>query len=265
MKKKKRNSPFTDNMDIILLVIVNNAQVPWDVKHYEKEDEIAAVHILTHPLLMKWVDVRKYHKVLDWIVNGTVLFERDEYVTTLKQELQKSPNNKKELRKAVEFGKLIKSYNEAEVLYETFQYKDAYSRIVHSLHYLARLTIIDRGIYPEVTVWNQVKHLDIEVYKLYEELVESKEEIKQRVQLMLIATDFVISTRARTSIKHLLDIMKSKNIAWTYADLKFHSEITPYSSYLTSMIFYLTKKGIIQTLYKTTNEKGVYQRIYQVK
>src|SRR5699024_9735358 len=101
----------------ILLVIVNNAQVPWDVKHYEKEDEISPVQILTHPLLMKWVDVRKYHKALDRIVNRTVLFERDEYVTTLKQELQQSYIYKNEISKVVVFGKLNINNNNAEVIY----------------------------------------------------------------------------------------------------------------------------------------------------
>lgn len=265
LEKIKPISPITDNFDVILLIVVRESEQPWHMKHYEISGKIAAMHIVTEELLLQWCNESRYHRVLEWIINGKIIEEHDTFITHLKNQLLAFPKYKRDLRKAIEFGKLIKSYNEAKDLYESSQFKDAYSSMVHSLHYLARLAVIEEGIYPGVTVWNQVKQTDLEVYKLYEELIQSNEEIEQRIQLMLIAMDFVISTRAKSSANHLLNIMQTRNTTWTYEELRFHSSISPYATDLTAMIFYLTEKEIIETLYGETKEKGVFKRRYQTK
>src|SRR5699024_4572064 len=172
IEKMKPNSPITDNFDQILLVIVREADPVWRVKHYEfAEHKTAAMHIVTNDLLMKWIDTSGYRKAVAWLVYGKIIFDRNEYAADLKEQLRTFPIEKRNLRKAIEFGKLIRSFTEAKELYESAQYKDAYSRIVHSLHYLARLALIEKGHFPEVMVWDQVKQVDREVYKLYDELI----------------------------------------------------------------------------------------------
>lgn len=106
------------------------------------------------------------------------------------------------------FGKVIKSYSEANPLYKSNQYKDANSKILYSLHNLARLAVIEKGSYPEVTVWSQVRQIDMEIYKLYEEFIEGNEEIEKRIQLMIIAMDHIISNRAKVAVEHLLNAEK---------------------------------------------------------
>lgn len=43
--------------------------------------------------------------------------------------------------------------------FEQGNYMDAYHHVVESLHHLARLAVIENGLFPEVTVWSQVKRL----------------------------------------------------------------------------------------------------------
>ncbi|KMR35055.1 hypothetical protein EY05_14905, partial [Staphylococcus aureus] len=72
------------------------------------------------------------------------------------------------------------------------QYLDAYNHVVHALHHLARLAIIENGFHPEITVWNQVKQIEPEIFKLYEELLTSEESIEKRLELLFLASDFLI-------------------------------------------------------------------------
>ncbi|MEC5424124.1 nucleotidyltransferase-like protein [Virgibacillus sp. C22-A2] len=265
MEKTGKNSPITDNFDVILLIIVSKANQSWHAKHYEFEGKTAAMHIVMEEVLMEWIDTSGYRRAVEWIINGKVIFDRNEYINTLKNELRDFPYEKRNLRKAIEFGKLVKSYSEAKDLYEANEYKDANSKILYSLHYLARLAVIEKGYYPEVTVWRQVKKIDLEVYKLYEEFIESNEEINKRIQLMIIAMDFVISNRAMVSVEHLLAIMNTKDTPWSYAEVESSPMISAYTLDLTAIISYLVEKEIVTTVKQPTKSEGVYQRKYIVK
>ena len=85
----------------------------------------------------------------------------------------------------LEFAKLIRSYVDGKALFENKQFLDAYNHVVHSLHHLARLAVIENGLHPELTVWHQVKQIEPEIYKLYEELVNSEETIEKRLELIV--------------------------------------------------------------------------------
>src|SRR5699024_1547062 len=265
IERKTPDSPITDNFDVILLNIVGNSEIEWQEKHYELENgNTAVMHTITDHLLRQWIDTSGYRKAIEWIIAGKIIFDRDEYVSRLKEHLRTFPLVKRDLRKAMEFGKLIKSNTEVKDLYMSEQYKDAFTRMVHSLHYLARLTVIEKGCYPEVTLWNQVKKIDPEVYKLYDELIESNEEIAKRVQLMILAADFAIIRRAKVSAKHLLDIMETKDGAWSYEGIKQNPGVKPYEIDLAAILNYLTEKGILSPVRINTKGAGVYQRQYRV-
>lgn len=201
---------------------------------------------------------------MEWVIYGKTIFDRNEFIAGLKEKLRDFPQTKRDLRKVMEFGKLVRNFSEVKDFYESDQYKDANSNIVKSLHYLARLAVIEKGYYPEVTVWSQVKQIDLEVYKLYEEFFESDEEIEKRIQLMIIAMDFIISSRARVSVNHLLNQVQAKDEAWSYAELKLLPSVQPYTLDLTAIISYLVEKGIIETVQQETKGTNLYQRKYKV-
>ncbi|SDK33579.1 nucleotidyltransferase-like protein [Sediminibacillus albus] len=263
IEKNKPVSPVTDNFDVILLVIGRDVEQAWYVKHYQFDGKKAAMHIVDEELLHYWIDTSTYRRAVEWVINGRIVFDRNEYIANLKEELSSFPQEKREFKMALEFAKLIRSYGETKDLFQTEQYLDAYSRIVRSLHYLARLAIIEKGYHPEVVVWNHVKRIDIEVYKLYEELINSVEPIDKRVELMLLALEFAISTRAKSCSAHLLEIMNRKQEAWTFGELKVHPEIEAYAFDLGSMVEYLTEKGIIEAVQVETKGKNIYHRKYK--
>ncbi|RWZ51320.1 hypothetical protein EQV77_17310 [Halobacillus fulvus] len=262
LEKNKPISPVTDNFDIILFIIVNEPEEDWYVKHYEFENKSAAMHIVSEKLLTHWIETSSYRRAVEWLINGSIIFERNEYVTDLKEQLRTFPQETRDLKKAIEFSKLIRRYTEAKDLYESEQYLDSFSQMVRSLHYLARLAIIEKGFHPEVTVWNQVRRIEPEIYKLYQELIESHEPTEKRIQLMILAVDHSISKRSTSSAKHLIELMSKREEPWSFGELKVHPEIQEYMFDLSSMIEYLVENHVIKVVPQETKGVGIYHRKY---
>ncbi|MDL4841885.1 nucleotidyltransferase-like protein [Aquibacillus rhizosphaerae] len=265
IEKNKVISPETDNFDVILLIIVSEAEQSWYVKHYEFNGKSAAMHIVEEKLLKDWIDTSTYRRAVEWVINGTTVFDRNEYISGLKEELRTFPQEKRNLKLAIEFAKLTRSYSESKDLYESGHYLDAYSRILRSLHYLGRLAIIEKGYHPEVLVWSQVKRIAPEVYKLYEELIKSNEETKKRVELMLLAVEFALNSKAQICAKHLLDIMHTETEPWSFGELKVHPGVRSYALDLSTVIEYLISKDIIDVILEETKGNSIYHRKYKAK
>ncbi|TFB13872.1 hypothetical protein E3U55_15005 [Filobacillus milosensis] len=263
-EKLHDHSPATDNFDVILLIVVREAADDWYVKHYEFENKTAAMHIVDEQLLNSWIETSGYRKVIDWLINGKIVFDRNEYLANKKEELREFPEKNRKMRKAVEFAKLIRAYRECKDLFSSKHYLDANSLMVRSLHYLARVTVLEKGFHPEITVWNQVKKIDPEVYKLYEELMESEEPPEKKISLMLLASDFAIHSRAERGAEHLLDIMKEKDEPWSFGELKVHPETQHYSLDLSLLLEYLVEREIINIYLVETKGKGIFHRQYIV-
>ncbi|GAE95147.1 hypothetical protein JCM21714_4358 [Gracilibacillus boraciitolerans JCM 21714] len=265
MEKKKMISPETDNFDSILLVIVQSSEEKWYVKHYQFGEQSAALHVIDRDLLNEWIETSSYRRAVEWIINGRIIYDRNEYIAQLKETLRVFPQSKRQLRLAIEFSKLTRSYSESRNLYASGDYLDAYSKLLRTLHYLGRIAIIEKGYHPEVMVWAQVKRIDPEVYKLYEELVRSIEETKKRVELMFLAIDVALNKRVNKCASHLIEVMQEQEQPWGgFGELKTHPSITPYKYDLVSTIEYLVSKDIIQVTLEETKSKTILHRKYQV-
>ncbi|GAA0450716.1 nucleotidyltransferase-like protein [Alkalibacillus silvisoli] len=265
LEKVDSNNTVTDQFDCILLIIVKEAHESWYVKHYEFDGKKAAMHIVTEELLVEWIETSGYRKVVEWLTRGKIIFDRNEYLAELKSKLRDFPEQTRKLRKAIEFAKLVRSYRECKELFETKHYLDANSLMIRSLHYLARLAVLEKGFHPEIIVWHQVKRIDPEVYKLYHELIESEEPVEKRIKLMMLASDFAIHSRALQGAEHLLEIMNQKEEPWTFGDLKIHPEIKHYTLDLSILLEYLVEREIVETKLLETKGKKVFHRCYLIK
>ncbi|MEI5908522.1 nucleotidyltransferase-like protein [Bacillus spongiae] len=263
IEKRHDTSSVTDTFDAVLLIIVKDGEEAIFTKHYIYEEQKAAMHVVTEDQLNEWLLLGSNRKIVDWLFNGKVLFDRNEYIEKLKMELRDFPFYGRKIKMGMEFAKLIRRYLDGKAFFEAKQYLDAYNHIVHSLHHLARLAVIENGFHPEITVWQQVKQIEPEIFKLYSELVTSDEPIKKRLELLFIASEFMIHSRTSSCATHILDTMKEKE-QWTIQELQEHPHLKHYSVDLGVLIEYLIDKKIIE-IYKT-DTKGlyVYHRHYKV-
>ena len=248
----------------MLFVVVNESEVPVFQKHYLYKEKKVALHIVNENQLKEWLLLGTNRKVVNWIQNGRVLFDRNEYLEQLKKEMNEFPFYGRKLKMGIEFSKLIRRYMDGKALFENGQFLDAFNHVVHSLHHLARLEIIEKGFYPEVTVWNQVKHIEPEIFKLYKELIYSEETLEKRLELLFIASEFLIYSRADIGSQHLLEIMGTKDEPWTIAELMNHPELKYYTVDLSVLLEYLIEKHVIQTIKVNTKGQGIFHRYYQV-
>jgi hypothetical protein len=255
--------PSTDTFDAVLLIIVKEAEKPVYIKHYTFEEQKAAMHVVTEEKLRDWIMHGTNRKIFDWIYNGKILFDRNEYVQQLKTELEDFPFYDRKIKMGIEFAKLIRRYMDGKAFFEKKHHLDAYNHVIHSLHHLARLAVIENGFHPEVTVWEQVKKINPEIYKLYEELVSSEEPLEKRLELLFLASEFMIHAKTEAGISHLVGILKQKEY-WTFDEIMSQEEIDEYSVDLGMLLEYLIEKGIIKVKKVETKGKGIFHRYYML-
>ncbi|MFE6169079.1 nucleotidyltransferase-like protein [Viridibacillus arvi] len=264
IEKREEVSPITDTFDTILLIITKESDRPVFTKHYTFKEKKAAMHIITEKQLNKWLLVGTNKKIVDWLFFGKVLFDRNEYLSNLKKELKEFPFYGRKIKMGIEFAKLIRRYLEGKVCFEEKNYLDAYNHVVESLHHLARLAVMDKGLYPEVTVWSQVKQIDPAIYKLYEELITSEESLDKRLELLFLASEFFIHSRTADGATHVIEVMSQKDF-WTIQELHEQEELKNYSVNLEVFIEYLIDKGYISVERVETKGNNIYHRDYRVE
>lgn len=253
----------TDTFDTVLLIIVKDGEQPVFIKHYSYGERKAALHIVTEEKMKSWILLGTNKKIFDWLYNGKVLFDRNEYIAKLREELKEFPFDGRKMKMGLEFAKLIRRYMDGKAFFENQHYLDAYNHVIHSLHHLARLSVIENGFHPEVTVWNQVRQIEPEIYKLYVELVNSDETMEKRLELLFLASEFLIHSRTKVGINHLLNVLQEKQF-WTFNEMLTHDELVEYSVDLSMLLEYLIDRGYIDVKNVETKGQGVYHRYYFV-
>lgn len=263
IEKSEHSIPTTDTFDIVLLIIVKEAEQPVFIKHYSYGERKAALHIVTENKMKNWILLGSNKRIFDWLYNGKILFDRNEYIAKLKEELKEFPFYGRKIKMGLEFAKLIRRYMDGKAFFENHHYLDAYNHVIHSLHHLARLSVIENGFHPEVTVWNQVKQIEPEIYKLYVELVNSDETMEKRLELLFLASEFLIHSRTKVGIHHLIDVLQEKEY-WTFNEMLTHDALVEYSVDLSMLLEYLIDRGYINVKNVETKGQGVFHRYYFV-
>lgn len=263
IEKREEGDPITDTFDAILLIITADNTMPIYTKHYASSSGSAAMHVISEQQFKKWLLVSSKRKVVDWLFYGMVIFDRNEYVENLKRELKEYPYYGRQVKMGLELSRLVRAYMEGKKFYEQENYLDAYNHVVNSLHHLARLAVIEKGLFPEVTVWTQVKRIDPAIYKLYEELIQSEEPLEKRLELLFLASEFFIHNRTANGARHLLEVMSMKE-SWEVQDLHEHEELKLYSTELEVLIEFLVVKGFINVIQSPSKNMHISHRKYSV-
>lgn len=266
INKKYKVHTLTDMFDVILLIIVKEQEERKSImmKHYIYEGEKAALHIIEEAQLRNWILLGTNRKIIEWIDEGEILFDRNDYMEKLRVELRDFPFYGRKIKMGLEFAKLIRRYYDGKTFFENAHYLDAYNHIVHSLHHLGRLSLIENGFHPELTVWDQVKKIEPEIFKLYEELVKSDESLEKRLGLLFLASEFLINNRASIGAAHLLEVMENKEL-WSIDEITSNQEAEYYGVDLSIMLEYLIDKDFIQVVEMQVDSHGLCERLYKRK
>ncbi|MFB4165982.1 nucleotidyltransferase-like protein [Alteribacillus sp. JSM 102045] len=252
---------FTDFFDAVIVIICEEEGAA-KIKHYNCSGVSAALHIVTERELFYWVLSGTNRKMLDWLFRGKILFNRNEYITNLKLRLSEFPKEDRLQKTGIEFAKLIRRFEDGKALFNLHHYLDAFNHILHALHHLARLSVIEKGLYPEVTVWRQVREVDPETYKLYHELIVGDEGIEKRLELLMIAIEFAIRSKIHIGKAHLSAVMNKKAGLWSYDELASSREVQDYVIDLEILLQYLVENGQVKRVEEPSKTSGVFHLRY---
>ncbi|PRO65496.1 nucleotidyltransferase-like protein [Alkalicoccus urumqiensis] len=265
MERRGHDDVSTDYFDAVILIIKENGRRQWEIKHYEADGVTAAVHIVATEQIDEWLTHGTNRRAVEWMVRGRVVYDRDEFMKNYRRHLNTFPEEKRQTKIGMEFSRLVRRYADGRSLFASGHYLDAYNQIVHALHHLARLAVIEKGYYPEVTVWEQVKRLEPEIHKLYSELTSGREPLEKRLELLLLANEFEMTTKVKLGSAHLLSIMEEAEEAWSVEDLKERVSFHDYSLDITLLLEYLVQRGVLRVILKETKGRGIQHRLYKAK
>ncbi len=238
----EHSDAITDTFDFILLIITDEENKNLFVKQYEAGNKKIGLHVVNKHQLKDWLMRGTNRKIFDWLFNGKIMFDRNDYLHSLIEELNDFPFHERKLRIGLEFAKLIRRYHDGRQFFEQKHYMDAFNHVTHSLHHLGRLALIEKGFHPEVTVWKQVKSIEPEIYKMYEELLYSEEPLNKRLELLFLE-------KQRWSMQEILD----------------HHELKIYGIDIFIVLEYLVQKEFLQISIEESKSKIINHRYYSIK
>lgn len=255
---------YSSEFDFLLIVVIDHPQLAY-VEQFDISNKSVEVHYFTMNQISSLLITGKNRVLIDWLINGDVVFEKDKYISKLRKNIIDFPISERKYKMTVEFAKLIHRYTEGKKLFHSGHFLDAFNSVLHSLHYLARLSVIEHGFYPEVTVWKQIKRIEPEIYKLYEEMVTGEESLEKRLELLLIANNFALASKTKIGASHLLEIMRQGKEPWSIEQLLTLNEIREYKINIVVLVEYLVHKGIVDIIKVPTEKESIYKRLFYIK
>ncbi|GAE26403.1 hypothetical protein JCM9140_2460 [Halalkalibacter wakoensis JCM 9140] len=256
----------TDGFDVVIVLINHHQTISWEVKHYKLGEKRVSFHSLSQAVMHQTLIVGNHRRLVDWLINGKIVFDRNEFLKEVKERIDSFPPGDRTKKMAIQFTKMLRRFEEGKSLFQNGHYFDAFSNMMHSLHHLARLSVINHGFYPEVTVWEQVKKIEPQTYILYQELLNSEESLEKRIELLILATELAIRSKTEIGSHHFLSLLETKEgELFSIAELMSFTEVEDYCVDLELLIRHLVEKGFVTSKKVKTKVEGIEKTFYSFK
>jgi hypothetical protein len=247
--------PLIDGMDRLLLVVRENAGPEEETEHWLRDDVRIQVRRVRPATLERWV-ISGDRSGVQWLMQGEVLSDRTGYLEALRRRLEEWPELLREQKLLCEFSGFVRTYMLGKQDLKNIQVLDSYSNVLSALHYWAHIALIENGMHPELTVWEQMRRVNPGIYKLYEELTSASDTLEQRVQLVLLACEFSMLTKMRSSCSLLIRLLAGRSEAWTVAELQQHPHLAGLRLDLSLLLQKLAKRGCVRELAQPLRGRG---------
>lgn len=240
--------PSIDGMDRLALVVVPEVKPGMDIEHIMWEDARVQVRRVTSETLESWIVSGDNQYAVHWLVQGDIIMDQNYYLRDLSNQLLEWSPLLREQKLLSEFSRFVCTYLQAKQDIREGQVLDAYSNVLSALHYWAHIILVEEGMHPELTVWEQMLRVNPGVYKLFEELTTSSETLEQRVQLVLLACEFSVLNKMKSSCALLIRLIESRKEAWTPAELLRQPNLLNLSLDISILLHMLVKRGCIREI-----------------
>lgn len=221
----RRNDSFRGfhihDFDMNMVVVYEEKQLEPSVRHYIiRGERCQTVSVGLEDMERKLVEGDDL--LLKCLLEGDIIKDSNGCLARLRGDFLRFEGPAKEEKLFKAFARFLQNYLEAKAHVRQGHFLDAYQSIMACLHHWAEIELVERGIHPESVVWDQITGLNTPVRKLYEELTESRETLAQRIELVLLACEFYISSKMADCTVVLLRILRSRKQPWTIQELMEH-------------------------------------------
>lgn len=241
------NMPSLSEKERLVLIIRDGVAPQDEIEQWKHEDMLLRIHRVPPDVLEQWV-VTGERSGVQWLVRGEVLFDKNGFLGSLRQRLKQWPVLLREQKLLCEFSRFVQSYMNAKRDLQHGRFLDAYSHVLSALHYWVHVALVEQGMLPELTVWEQIRGVNPGVYKLFEELTTSSESLEKRIQLVVLACEFSMQTRMQTSCALLLHILGSRAAPWTIGELHQDSRLRGLPIDLSLLLQKLVQRGLAKEI-----------------
>ncbi|MCR2807792.1 nucleotidyltransferase-like protein [Paenibacillus soyae] len=215
-------NPLIDGLDMLVLLVTDTDAASNAAQHVQLDNDRVAIRSVDRKALNRWITSGENRNIIEWIVRGEILLDREGYMANVREELLQFPESKREQKRFIEFAGFLRTYLQAKQDLSDGNLLDAYSHILTALHHWAHIALIEEGRHPELTVWKQLRRVHPGIYKLYEELTASPETLEQRVQLVMLACEFSVMSKMKECCSLLLSLMSTREMPWSIGELQTH-------------------------------------------
>ncbi|MCA0756796.1 hypothetical protein KP806_17195 [Paenibacillus sp. N4] len=259
-------NPLIDGLDLLVLHLLDKGGKINRTEHVQIESKRVLVRTIDPQSLDEWVSGGENRNIIEWLVRGEILMDRDGYLGSVRERLLQFPDTMREQKRFTEFAGFLRTYLQAKQDLTDGNLLDAYSHVLTALHHWAHIVLIEEGRHPELTVWKQLKRVHPGIYKLYEELTVSPETLEQRVQLVLLGCEFSVMNKMKTSCSLLFQILASREEPWSIAELQSHSSIDVLHVDLSLILQKLVKREYIRevAVMNELNDNGALELRYMI-
>ncbi|WP_051286880.1 hypothetical protein [Paenibacillus taiwanensis] len=230
------------------VLVIQNTSMPLPrspIRLIDEDNQHIIVTCLAASELMEG-DLMRNDDMRRVIAMGNIEWDRFGYIETLRHKLRGVKSEREQLILS-KFTSFVYAYWNAKRMLLAGYELDALTSIAKALREWAELSAYEEGLVPDLHIWHQVKSLNPGVHKLYEELATSEETIHQRVELVLLACEFSITTKMKTCLAPLIRILKQAENGVTLQEMEQFAELQVVAEHLPMLMDKLMGKGYVQT------------------
>lgn len=251
----KENPPMYDGADKLLFIVSNgNLRNCKSIIHYIKDGKRIQERWINIEEMKVFLFTNSYIEIRNSLLKGEIILDRYGNLGGLRQTLLDLPEQIREWQLFVEFAQFLNEYVQGKRYSLQGQQMDSYQHILEALRHWAQIVLIEEGEHTDLGIWGRIKQVNPGVYKLYEELTMSKETIKQRVELVLLACEFSVMSKMEKCCKPLLALMEERQETWSMTELQQLTDLQEVRNLIPIVVHKLVKRGLIEEVFVPRDE-----------
>ncbi len=234
------------DFDVLIFLIFEQSEAGVQTHHRVENGVHYQLLSLQARELRRWIVTGENRSLIHYFLQGEVVDDMNGQILHLRRQVERFDQPLREQRLFFEFARFLHHYVEAKRHLTEGHEMDAYYSTLRSLHHWACIELVQKSVYPEKTIWNQIRLHSAQVYKLYEQLTFSQETLRERVELVLLACEFSVMSKMADCTGMLIRVLRSRRIPWTIEELIRHPDFRYVKRELPMVVRKLVYRSLIK-------------------